>query len=882
MMKSEEIRQKFLDYFKNLDHTIVPSSPVVPIDDPTLLFTNAGMNQFKDIFIGRTACPYNPPRAASVQKCIRVSGKHNDLEEVGRDGWHHTFFEMLGNWSFGDYFKKEAIVWAWELLTKHYGLPPERLWAAVHENDDESAEIWEKVVGLPPEKIARCGDKDNFWEMADTGPCGPTTEIHYDWGEEIDPDGLPNSSERFVEVWNIVFMQYFRNPDGSLDPLPAKNVDTGMGFERLVAILQGTRDNYRTDIFAPLLDKIAEISGHDYDEGGEITVAFRVLADHIRALAFAIADGAIPGSTGRGYVLRRILRRAARFSRVLGVHEPILWRLVTPLVDKMGSVYPELVQRAQMISQVIKSEEERFGKTLDFGIELFEKIADELEAKGEKVIPGESAFLLYDTYGFPLDLTQLMARERGLEVDVEGFEQLMEQQRERARSAGTFEVEHRQKGKWLQITPGEDSHKLCYQTESAESEIRMVRPGENGRVEVVLAETPFYAESGGQVGDTGTIKGENFVLRVEDTQPEGTHIVHICRVESEDIPFERLVEIFRENPRVFAEVDHERRWAIRKNHTATHLLHSALRKVFGEHIRQAGSLVAPDRLRFDYTHYEQPSPEQLERVERLVNEVVQRDIPVETKITTYQEAVKEGAMALFGEKYGEQVRMVVVGDFSKELCGGTHLSRTGEIGLFLITHEENIGSGMRRIEALTGMAAVEYVLGLRRNWRKVEEHLAATGEGVFSKIDKLFADLEELKKLRQQLARGKASDIAEQLFAEAERVGDSRVVVAKVEVSSRDELFKIMESLEKKIPSGVILLGAVVDGGKVAFGCSVTPDVIKNFGLKAGDIVREVAKIAGGGGGGRPDFAQAGGKNPEKLDEALELGRKLILEKLKG
>ncbi|MCD6531027.1 alanine--tRNA ligase [bacterium] len=880
-MKSEEIRQKFLDYFKNLDHTIVPSSPVVPIDDPTLLFTNAGMNQFKDIFIGRTACPYNPPRAASVQKCIRVSGKHNDLEEVGRDGWHHTFFEMLGNWSFGDYFKKEAIVWAWELLTKHYGLPPERLWAAVHENDDESAEIWEKVVGLPLEKIVRCGDKDNFWEMADTGPCGPTTEIHYDWGEEIDPDGLPNSSERFVEVWNIVFMQYFRNPDGSLDPLPARNVDTGMGFERLVAILQGTRDNYRTDIFAPLLDKIAEMSGHDYDEGGEITVAFRVLADHIRALAFAIADGAIPGSTGRGYVLRRILRRAARFSRVLGVHEPILWKLVTPLVDKMGSVYPELVQRAQMISQVIKSEEERFGKTLDFGIELFEKIADELEAKGEKVIPGESAFLLYDTYGFPLDLTQLMARERGLEVDVEGFERLMEQQRERARSAGTFEVEHRQKGEWLQITPGEDSHKLCYETESAESEIRKVRPGEGGKIEVVLAETPFYAESGGQVGDTGTIKGENFVLRVEDTQPEGTHIIHICRVEGEDIPFERLVEIFRENPRVFAEVDHERRWAIRKNHTATHLLHSALRKVLGEHIRQAGSLVAPDRLRFDYTHYEQPSPEQLERIERLVNEVVQRDIPVETKITTYQEATKEGAMALFGEKYGEQVRMVVMGDFSKELCGGTHLSRTGEIGLFLITHEENIGSGMRRIEAVTGTKAVEYVLDLRRRWRTVEGRLSATGDSVFSKIDKLFADLEELKRIRQQLARGKASDIAEQLFASAEKIGDSRVVVAKVEVSSRDELFKIMESLEKKMPSGVILLGAVVDGGKVAFGCSITPDVIKNFGLKAGDIVREVAKIAGGGGGGRPDFAQAGGKNPEKLDEALELGRKLTSEKLR-
>ncbi len=873
-MKSNEIRQIFLDYFKNRQHTIVKSSPVVPIADPTLLFVNAGMNQFKDIFIGKASCPYEPPRAASVQKCIRVSGKHNDLDEVGGDGYHHTFFEMLGNWSFGDYFKLDAIRWAYELLTEYYKLPKEKLWAAVHEKDDESAKIWRDEIGIPENKIVRCGDKDNFWEMAETGPCGPTTEIHYDWGEQIDPDGLPNSSKRFVEVWNIVFMQYFRNPDGSLDNLPIRSVDTGMGFERLTAILQGTQDNYETDIFAPIIHSIEDLSGHRYDENERVKFAIRVLADHIRSLSFAIADGALPGNTGRGYVLRRILRRAERFARTLDVDQPILWKLVTPLVDKMGDVYPELVQRAQIITQVIKSEEERFGKTLDFGIELFNKIADRTIAAGENKISGEDAFKLYDTYGFPIDLTQLMARERNLNVDVVGFDKFMNEQRKRARSAGNFDITHKQKNEWIKITDGEDSKKLFYDTEKSDAEIRYVRQSDDGKIEIILSQTPFYAESGGQVGDTGKILGENFTLDVVDTQKEGEHIVHIC--EHRETSYKDLLDAIEKNPEVSAEIDHEKRNAIRKNHTATHLLHKALRLVLGEHIRQAGSLVAPDRLRFDYTHYKSPSENELREVERIVNEIVQRDIPVKTEITTYAEAVESGAMALFGEKYGDKVRMVTIGDFSRELCGGTHLNRTGEIGLFAIAREENIGSGTRRIEALTGMSAVEHFFTIRKHWNEIENRLNATGDSVFAKIEKLYEEIDEInRKLTEQIGE-KSKNIANELMERARELDGSKIIIGKVAARSRENLMNIMSKLEKQIDSGIVLLGAATDSGKVAFVCRVTSDIIESHGFKAGDIVREVAKIAGGNGGGRPDFAQAGGKNPEKIDEALDRAKQII------
>ncbi len=875
-MHSEEIRKIFLEYFKNLDHTIVSSSSVVPMNDPTLLFINAGMNQFKDIFTGKIPTPYNPPRAASVQKCIRVSGKHNDLEEVGHDGCHHTFFEMLGNWSFGDYFKQDAIIWAWKLLTERYNIPSSRLWAAVHEKDDESALIWEKEIGLPPEKIIRCGDKDNFWEMAETGPCGPNTEIHYDWGENIDPDGLPNSSPRFVEIWNIVFMQYFRDETKELTPLPTKNVDTGMGFERLVAVLNGTRDNYETDIFAPIMDRISDISEYEYGENEEIKVVFRVLADHARALVFAIADGAMPGNTGRGYVLRRILRRAARFSRKIGVHNPILWRLVSPLVDKMSDFYPELGERANIITQVIRSEEERFGKTLDYGLELFEKIAQKIAQSDESEISGDDAFKLYDTYGFPLDLTQLMASERGLGVDISGFDRFMSEQRQRARAAGTFGVVHEKKGDFENITMGDDSYSLCYETEVAEAEVRMVRQ-QDRQLEIVLSHTPFYAESGGQVGDTGTIKGDDFSLQVHDTQREGEHIVHICEnVEHID----HLISALREHPTVTAEIDHERRSAIRRNHTSTHLLQSALRQVLGKHIKQAGSLVAPDRLRFDYTHFEAPTQAQISEVERIVNDIMLKNIPVKTDVLKYDEALKLGATALFGEKYGETVRMVSVGDFSKELCGGTHTLRTGDIGLFLIVSEENIGSGIRRIEAFTGESAFDYVQKIRRNWMQIEKQFIAKGDEVFDRIQRMEEEIGKLRKAQTKLGERKADEIADELLSQAASIDDGKLIVAQVSVGDRDMLIEIMSSLEKKVSSGTILLGAHLTDNKVAFVCRVTPDFVQKYGIKAGEIVKRVSQITGGSGGGRPDFAQAGGKEPEKLEEAMEFARKNIAHQL--
>ncbi len=875
-MHSNEIRQIFLEFFRTKAHTIVPSSPVVPVDDPTLLFTNAGMNQFKDILIGKVSPPYNPPRAASVQKCIRVSGKHNDLEEVGHDEYHHTFFEMLGNWSFGEYFKREAIIWAWEFLTEHCKIPSSKLWVAVHNSDDESASIWEKEVGIPPNRIIRCGDKDNFWEMAETGPCGPTTELHYDWGEHLDPQGLPNSSKRFVEVWNIVFMQYFRDEAGILHPLPAKNVDTGLGFERLVAIMQNTRDNYNTDIFAPIIDRISEASGYEYGSDARTDVAFRVLADHSRSLSFAIADGAMPGNTGRGYVLRRILRRAARFSRILGVHNPMLWRLVSPLVDKMGDTYPELRSRADIISQVIRSEEERFGKTLDFGIELFEKIAEKMEKMGQKEIPGEDVFRLYDTYGFPVDLTKLMASERGLSIDEAGFRDLMEGQRKRARSAAAFDIVHEKKGDFKIITIGDDSYSLCYETEVAEAEVRLMRhTGET--LELVLSHTPFYAEAGGQVGDSGTITGEKFTLNVNDTQREGTHIVHICKnVEHID----RIIAAITDNPLVTAEVDHARRQAIRRNHTATHILHKALRMVLGEHVHQSGSFVGPERLRFDYTHFEAPTAAQLEEIERIANNVIRADYEVSASVISYTEAIRQGAMALFGEKYGETVRMISTGDFSKELCGGTHVSRSGEIGMLIILRDENIGSGMRRIEALTGEVAFNYIQDIRRQLTNIERQLGATGKTVFEKIEKMMDDLSELRKIQNKHSDQKAVKIAAELISSAVNVEGGKLVVQQVEVTDRNTLQAIMEAVEKEIPSGIILLGARIEDNKVAFVCRVTADFINKYGFKAVELVKKVAQIVSGSGGGKADFAQAGGKDPSKLGEAIEFAKKHIAHQM--
>lgn len=882
-MRSEMVRKLFLDYFEKNSHAVVQSSPVIPINDPTLLFTNAGMNQFKDIFLGKIKCPYNPPRAVSVQRCIRVSGKHNDLEEVGRDGYHHTFFEMLGNWSFGDYFKEESILWAWELLTKVYGIPADKLYATIYLDDDEAEQIWIEKVGLPKERIFRF-DKENYWEMADTGPCGYTTEIHFDWGSEINPNAVPNdSSGRFIELWNIVFMQYFRDEKGKICPLPQRNVDTGMGFERLVAILEGRRDNYLTDIFSPIIEKISEISGKNYSDNNETTITFRVLSDHIRTLAFAIADGVLPGSTGRGYVLRRILRRSARYSRVLGIHEPMCYKLVTPLVDKMGNIYPMLNKFADTITRVIKAEEERFGKTLDIGIELFEKIADELVSSGEKIFPGEMAFKLYDTYGFPLDLTQLMARERGLSVDEETYQKYMNEQRKRARSSAKFDVEHKKLSIWDIVSKGKTSLSLCYGKEYANASVRLIRRGERSDIiEVVLSRTPFYAESGGQVGDTGKIKHASITLKVIDTIRDGDFVVHRCEMPM-GRSYDEILSLLREDPQVVAEIDGERRLDIRRNHTATHLLHSALREVLGEHVRQSGSLVAPERLRFDYTHFQSPTREQLENIETIVNSVIMANQPVKVKKTTYKDAISSGAIALFGEKYGEIVRMVEVENTSRELCGGTHVGHTGEIGLFVIVNEESIGSGLRRIEALTGKYASEWLKSMRKHIDILEKKFSSPIEQIPGKIEALFDEISRMKKSIEFAAVQNAEQIATHLLSKAYDISGIKTISSSIGSLTRNELREVMSLLEKAIPDGVIFLIAVIDT-KPTLVCRVSPEVVQKFGLKANDVISYSAKLVDGKGGGRSDFAQAGGKraDSESIMNALNKAKEIIESKIKN
>ncbi|RKY93050.1 alanine--tRNA ligase, partial [candidate division KSB1 bacterium] len=684
-MKSNEIRNSFLDFFRSKGHKIVPSASVVPFDDPSLLFTNAGMNQFKNIFLGVEKPQF--PRVANCQKCIRVSGKHNDLEEVGKDTYHHTFFEMLGNWSFGDYYKREAIEFAWELLTEVWKLPKERLWATVFYQDIEAEKLWKEITDINPKQVLRFDEEDNFWEMGEVGPCGPCSEIHIDLGEDFcDMKQVPGhvcqvngGCSRFIELWNLVFIQFNRTEDGSFKELPARHVDTGMGFERIVAVLQGVKSNYDTDLFRPLFDAISEISGVEYSGTDEaVAVAHRVIADHVRALSFAIADGALPSNEGRGYVLRRILRRAARYGRTLGMHEPFIYKLVPVLADVMGATYPELLEKHQYIATVIKSEEEGFSNTLDRGIELFENVAAKLIARKERVFPGNEVFRLYDTYGFPVDLTRLMAEERGLEVDLEGFEKAMSEQRRRAQQAQQFQFEVRDFFGDAEEIP--NSRFVGYDT--LETEVRIVSFKGN---EFLLDQTPFYGEAGGQVGDTGVIfsPDHSFEVKVVNTIRAGTRIVHIGEVQSgrfEDVLQKPLV----------ARVDAERRKAIARNHTCTHLLHKALREVLGKHVNQAGSLVAPDRLRFDFTHFEKISESQLDEVERRVNEIIRANFAVEVLHKTFDEAKLMGATALFGEKYADVVRVVKIDDYSLELCGGTHLDFTGEIGYFRITTESSV------------------------------------------------------------------------------------------------------------------------------------------------------------------------------------------------
>ncbi|MCG8344644.1 MAG: alanine--tRNA ligase [Chlorobiales bacterium] len=886
-MKSRDIRQSFLDFFERKKHTIVRSAPVIPAEDPTLLFTNAGMNQFKDVFLDKGSRPYT--RAADTQKCIRASGKHNDLEDVGRDTYHHTFFEMLGNWSFGDYYKKEAIVWAWELFTEVWKLPKERLYATVYNDDDESLEIWKTQTDIDPDHVMKFGEKDNFWEMGETGPCGPCSEIHIDLTDDFSGKDLVNADDhRVIELWNLVFIQYNRKSDGSLDPLPKKHVDTGMGFERVTAVLQGKSSNYDTDVFTPLFEAIKGITGVSYRStlDREQDIAMRVIADHARTLAFAITDGAVPGNEGRGYVLRRILRRAVRYARKLDCHQPMLYRLVAVIAETMGDVFPELKKQQDTVQKIIRSEEESFLLTLDRGIEIFGEITAALKAAEKRVVKGEDAFRLYDTYGFPLDLTRLMADEEGLAVDEEGFEQCMREQKERARKDRRDKQQIAEEaGEWRWLKKKEPTVFVGYETLDSQAHVIGVRIA-GGRMQLVLNRTPFYAESGGQVGDRGSIEGERHVVEIIDTLKDGETIVHVAgkvldrgtgkEIEPENIELKAPVP-------VRATVDRETREATERNHTATHLLHAALRNVLGEHVQQKGSLVGPERLRFDFSHFEKVTDRELEAVEAEVNERIREagelvkhaDVP-------YEEALQKGALAFFGDKYADHVRIVEVPGVSMELCGGTHASNVGKIGLFKITSESSIASGIRRIEAITGKAAEELLWGEYQELQQVRQMLKTAGEeSVAGRVQELLEERKTLDKELQDMRLSLLLDKALHRLEEADVINGCKLFVMKPDNAGADTLRSLGQFLREKIGRGVGLL-AGEQNGKVTLVGFAGDEAISDCGLNAGELVKKAAAEVQGGGGGKPGFATAGGRNPGGIPDAIKVFKEAVREKLKG
>ncbi len=864
-MKTAELRQAFLDYFKQQGHTIVPSSSLVPADDPTLLFTNAGMNQFKDVFLGREKRDYT--RATTSQKCVRAGGKHNDLENVGYTARHHTFFEMLGNFSFGDYFKREAINFAWTFLTGDdwLNLPKEKLWVTIYASDDEAFDIWHREVGVPADRIVRIGDNkgapyasDNFWQMGDTGPCGPCTEIFYDHGPEVagGPPGSPEEDgDRYIEIWNVVFMQYNRQADGEMLPLPKPSVDTGMGLERITAVLQGVHSNYEIDLMQDLLNAASAILG-----GVDTTEAsLRVVADHIRSCAFLISDGVMPSNEGRGFVLRRIIRRAARHGNKLGATLPFFYRLTGALVELMGDAYPQLVSSRKQIEKVLLQEEEQFAKTLDKGLRLLEQ--DIAELKGAE-IPGETIFTLYDTYGFPVDLTNDIARERGLALDYEGYEKAMERQRERARAASKFGMDYNAAGLNIEgsteFTGYEhiDGHETI-RTVIVDGKEKNAQAGDEAVV--VLERTPFYAESGGQVGDTGLLTWSGGRFKVTDTQKEGSNHLHIGTViEGELFP----------GLEVDARIDHARRERTKKNHSATHLMHEALRRVLGEHVTQKGSLVDPDKLRFDFSHFEPVTPEQLREIERQVNEQILDNTPVQTEITDMEQAQAKGAMALFGEKYGDTVRVLSMGsdDYSVELCGGTHVARTGDIGLFRITSESGISSGVRRIEAVTGFGALEWVEETEKTLREAAKLVKGSRESLVEKVQQTLDRNRQLEKDISALQAKLASSAGTDLASSAVEVGGLKVVASEMEGADRKALMETADQLKNKLGEGVVVLASVEDG-KVTLVAGVTKSATGK--IKAGDLMKHLAAQVDGKGGGRPDMAQGGGNDPSKLAEAL-------------
>lgn len=878
MPSSNEIRRKFIDYFVKNGHTEVSSSSLVPVDDPTLLFTNAGMNQFKDVFLGISKRDYS--RAVTAQKCVRAGGKHNDLDTVGRTARHQTFFEMLGNFSFGDYFKREAIAYAWEFLTVELGLSPSNLWITVYKDDDEAFNLWQEVAGVPAERIIRLGEKDNFWAMGDTGPCGPCSEIHYDRGPSF-RCSAPECAigvcdcDRYMEIWNLVFMQYNRDDSGKITPLPRPSIDTGMGLERIASVLQGVNSNFETDLFVPIIRKIEEMTGFKYQPGPE-GFPFRVVADHIRACSFLIADGVMPSNEGRGYVLRRILRRAVRFGKRLGMNEPFFHRLVGVVADVMGDAYPEVRTRRPFVEQVIRLEEERFYATLNDGLRKVEEIIARVKDGKETVISGSDAFMLYDTYGFPIDLTEDVAEEHGLTVDKAEFEVLMAEQRERGRKSFKAEdafaleqaiaqiLENRPATAFTGYQNLDGEHKVLALMQQG-TEVQTAREGE---AILVLDATPFYAESGGQVADRGTIKGPNGEMAVQDVIKVAEWIIHRGEITGS----------ISVGQTVTARVEPALRQATAANHTATHLLHRALQEVLGEHAQQKGSLVEPERLRFDFSHFEALTEDELERIESLVNEKIWELLPVRTIETTLEEARKMGAMALFGEKYGEKVRVVEVEGFSRELCGGTHVKNTGEIGLFKIVSESSIGSGLRRIEALTRHRALEYLKKAEKDLQAVAAlYRVAPGE-VLNRTEALQRQLKETEKeleaLKVNLDRAKAASVLDA----ARDINGVKVLIAQVEVSDMNSLRQNAEMLRDKLGKSVVLLGTRL-GEKAGFVVFVSKELAAK-GVHAGEIVGQVARVAGGGGGGRPDMAQAGGKDGSKVEEALRRGQEVIEEML--
>ncbi|WP_455217462.1 alanine--tRNA ligase [Kaarinaea lacus] len=862
-MKSAEIRKLFLDYFAEHGHEIVPSSPLVPANDPTLLFTNAGMVQFKEVFTGQEKRGYT--RAVSSQRCVRAGGKHNDLENVGYTARHHTFFEMLGNFSFGDYFKQDAIQYAWEFLTKVVNLPADRLWVTVYEEDDEAADIWLKEIGVDPSRFSRIGDKaggrkyesDNFWSMGDTGPCGPCSEIFYDHGPGVagGPPGTPEEDgDRYIEIWNLVFMQYDRDADGNLNPLPKPSVDTGMGLERLAAVLQGVHNNYDIDLFKHLIDAIAKLAG----EKDQTNTSLRVIADHIRACAFLVVDGVVPSNEGRGYVLRRIIRRAIRHGHKLGLREPFFYRLVDALCKEMGDAYPELVKMKSQVERVLKQEEQRFAETLDHGMNILEEAISSLSGKE---ISGETVFKLYDTFGFPVDLTADIARERELSLDMAGFEAAMDAQRVRARAASQFgatSTEGLQVESQTEFTGYDHLHDkgrvvaLFHDGAVAEQ----LSAGEEGLL--VLDRTPFYAESGGQVGDQGELVVGDAHVTVLDTQKQGDAFLHRVKVESGSLSAGNDVN---------AQVDGQRRQDTACNHSATHLLHAALRKILGEHVQQKGSLVNAERLRFDFSHFDAVTADQIQAIENLVNEQIRANLAVETKLMSQEDAMASGAMALFGEKYGDTVRVLSMGDFSVELCGGTHVDRTGDIGVFKITSEGGVAAGVRRIEAVSGAGALRYIGETEKNLSRIADLLKAdpaTAEArVRQLLDRGRALEKEVEQLKARLASSQGGDMASQ----AVEIDGIKVLAAKLDGGDAKSLRDTVDQLKNKLGSAAVVLAAV-NGDKISLVAGVTKEETSR--IRAGDLVNSVALQVGGKGGGRPDMAMAGGNDPSRLAEALK------------